>query len=75
MCKQAICDLTDHLSMWLFPHTSVATAWKKLYSVWCPHLGDSDLEATGEVRSSVGFKKPLDFLVDDELIHTDINKN
>lgn len=74
-CKQPISGLTDHLPMWLFPHTSVATAWKKLCSVWCPHLGASDLETTGEAWSSVGFRKALDFLLDNELIHTDIKKN
>lgn len=74
-CKQSISDLTDHLFMQLFPHKPVATAWKKLCSVWCPHLDDSDLEASGEAKSSVGFRKTLDIVMDNELIHSDINKN
>lgn len=73
-CKQPISDLTDHLFMKLFPHKSVAIAWKKIYSVWCPHLGDSDLETSGEAKSSVGFRKALDIVMDNELIRSDIKK-
>lgn len=61
--------------MQLFPHKFVAIAWKNLCSVWCPHLRDSDLEASGEAKSSVGFRKALDFVMDDRLVHSDIKKN
>lgn len=61
-CKQSIGDLTDHF-MQLFPHKSVAVARKKLCSVWCPHLCDSNLEASGEAKSSVGFRKALDIVM------------
>lgn len=46
--------------MKLFPHKSVAIAWKKLCSVWCPHLSDPDLETSGEAKSSVGVRKKLE---------------
>lgn len=74
-CNQSISDLTDHFFMQLFPHKSVAIAWKKLCSVWCPHLGDSKLEASGEAKSSVGFRKAIDTVMFDELIPSDIKRN
>lgn len=48
---------------------------EKIISVWCPHLRDSDLEASGETKSSVGFRKALDFVMDDKLVHSNIMKN
>lgn len=74
-CRQSVSDLTDHFFMQLFPHKSVAIAWKKLCSVWCPHLGDSNLEASGEAKSSVGFRKALDIVMLNELIPSDVKKN
>lgn len=72
-CNQSISDVTDHF-MQLFSHKSVAIAWKKWCSMWCPHLGDSKLETSGEAKSSVGFRKASDTVMFNELIPSDIKK-